>query len=150
VSGPAKRFTLPATAILLLIKDNRILLCRRYNTGWEDGKYGFMAGHIDGNESFRQALCREAKEELGITIQPDDVEFVHGLHARADNRGAGEYMYMFFTASVWQGEPKVCEPDKCDDARWFPLDGLPSNLVVNTQMVIEAYHDKVYYSESGF
>lgn len=138
-----ERFKLHATAILLLIKDGQILLCRRHNTGWEDGKYGFMAGHIDGGESFSQALCREAKEELGITINPADVRFVHARHYV----GSKEYMFMFFTASKWQGEPIVCEPDKCDDVQWFPLDELPSELVVGTDFILECYRKGIAYSE---
>jgi len=140
------RFKLPAAASLLLIKDDRILLCRRHNTGWEDGKYGFMAGHIDGGESFTQALCREAKEELGITVKPESVRFVHMKHYGITS----EYIYMFFTASEWEGEPAVCEPDKCDDVQWFALDGLPINLVVNTQEIIDAMRQNQYYSEIGF
>jgi mutator protein MutT len=140
------RFKLPAAASLLLVKDNQILLCRRHNTGWEDGKYGFMAGHIDGGESFAQALCREAKEELGITVKPADVRFIHATH----NGLTTEYVYMFFTASEWEGEPAVCEPEKCDDVQWFPLDDLPPNLVVNTREIIDAMQRNVYYSEIGF
>jgi 8-oxo-dGTP diphosphatase len=108
MSTELERFKLHATAILLLVKDGKILLCRRFNTGWEDGKYGFMAGHIDGNEPFTVALCREAKEELGIEINPQDVHFVHVQH-HCSNK---EYVYMYFTASAWQGE-------MCDGSPWM-------------------------------
>ncbi len=146
MSAAEQRFTLPATAILLLIKGDKILLCRRDNTGWEDGKYGFMAGHIDGNESFRQALCREAKEELGITVAPEDAQFVHMQHHLSNK----EYMYVFFVVNKWQGEPTICEPDKCGDIRWFPLSELPPNLVANTGETVQFYKDGVFYSETGF
>lgn len=146
MSESIERFRLYATAILLLVKDDKILLCRRHNTGWEDGNYGLMAGHIDGGESFSQALCREAKEELGITINPVDVRFFHATH-HVSNK---EYIYMFFAAEKWQGEPKVCEPDKCDDVRWFPMDALPSNVTPNIPFLVDCYRKGVAYSEDGF
>lgn len=146
MSTKIHRFTLPATAILLLIKDNKVLLCRRANTGWEDGKYGFMAGHIDGNESFTTALCREAKEELGITVQPDDLRFVHMQH----HTSSKEYIYTYFTTSKWHGKLSIQEPDKCDGIQWFALDKLPPNLVADTAFIIECYQKGVLYSETGF
>jgi 8-oxo-dGTP diphosphatase len=56
------RFTLPCTVPLLLVRDNKILLLRRYNTGWQDGNYGVPAGHIDGGESLTDAIIRDAIE----------------------------------------------------------------------------------------
>jgi len=141
-----ERFKLPAAVSLLLVHDGKILLCRRKDTGWQDGKYGFMAGHIDGGESFTATLCREAMEELGITVEPRDVRFAHLQHNTVD----GEYVYVFFVAEKWQGEPRIREPHKCDNIRWFPMDKLPDDLVYGTADVIGHYLAGVFYSESGF
>ncbi len=146
MSKTTERFRLPATSILLLVHDGKVLLCRRHNTGWEDGKYGFMAGHIDGNESFTMALCREAKEELGITIKPEDLRFVHMQHHISNK----EYIYTYFTATKWQGKLSIQEPDKCDGIQWFVLDALPPNLVSDTAFIIECFQKGVLYSETGF
>ncbi|HSX35325.1 MAG TPA: NUDIX domain-containing protein [Patescibacteria group bacterium] len=141
-----ERFKIPVAASLLLLRDSKILLSKRFNTGWEDGKYGFMSGHIDGNESFRATICREAREELGIVLHEDDVHFAHLQHHISN----AEYGYLFFTAAKWEGEPANQEPDKCGGIQWFPLNTLPPNLVVGTAEIIEFYRSKVYYSETGF
>lgn len=36
-----------------------------------------------------------------------------------------ERINYFFTVDRWNGEIKNNEPNKCDDLKWFDLDGLP-------------------------
>ena len=67
------RFKLVPETHLLLVQGDRILLLRRCNTGYEDGKYSVIAGHMDGAETAREAICREAEEEAGIELTPDDL-----------------------------------------------------------------------------
>ena len=56
---------------------NAILLAKRLNTGWMDGNYSVVAGHLDGNETFLQAIVREAKEESGIDLDGKNLQAVH-------------------------------------------------------------------------
>jgi 8-oxo-dGTP diphosphatase len=144
------RFKLSSAVYLLLVRDNKILLLRRYNTGWSDGLYSLAAGHIDGQEPLTLAMCREAKEEAGITVNPKDLAFVHVMH-RIDRLGdKKEYLDFFFTASNWEGEPYNAEPEKCDDIQWFELDNLPENILPYIRQVIEDFKNGVYFSETGW
>ena len=45
-----KRFKLIVAVHLFLLRNDEIILLRRFNTGYEDGNYSLIAGHIDGNE----------------------------------------------------------------------------------------------------
>lgn len=48
-----------------------VLLHLRQNTGYMDGHWDFAgSGHVDENETARQAVARECLEELGITVDP--------------------------------------------------------------------------------
>lgn len=103
-----ERFKLIPTSHLVLIKDGKILLLRRFNTGWMDGNYSVVAGHLDGGETFIQAMIREANEEAGIQIKPEDLEVIHVVHR---NGGTGnERVDVFIKAKKWEGEPKNIEP----------------------------------------
>lgn len=141
-----ERFTLRAAVYLLLVKDEKVLLLRRFNTGWRDGEYTLPAGHVDGGEPVRTELCREAKEEIGVTIQPADLQFVHVMHRGEDC----EYVDFYFIAKTWDGEPANCEPDKCDDLQWCALTDLPSNVIPNAKQALEMYSKGESYSEFGW
>lgn len=140
-----ERFTLRAAVYLMLIKDNKILLARRFNTGWQDGKYSLIAGHLDGHETVKDAMIREAKEEGGVDLKSEALQIVHTMHRESNDNL--EYIDFFLIANKWEGEPKVAEPDKCDEIRWFPLDNLPETLLPYVKKAIECYHENIHFSE---
>jgi 8-oxo-dGTP pyrophosphatase MutT (NUDIX family) len=106
------------TAYLVLINGNRILLSRRYNTGFYDGYYSFPAGHLkDDEETLSQTVVREAREEAGIEIDPADLDLVHVMHRKQEAPTSERRVNLFFTAKKWRGQPEIMEPDRCDDIR---------------------------------
>ena len=141
------RFNLRAAVYLVLMKNQQILLLKRHNTGWQDGNYSLCSGHIDGGEPVTAAMIREAKEEIGITIQPSDLEVVHVMHRLSSD---AEYIDFFLTARAWQGEPQNMELDKCSEVRWFKLDNLPKNTIENIVQALECVEKGVGFSEFGF
>jgi len=145
---PTQRFTLPVAVFLVLVDNGKVFLMRRAHTGWHDGDYDLVAGHIDGNESLRSAITREAKEEMGIDINPDETKFSHLIHGLFND--GKEYLNVFFTVDSWEGEPTIMEPNKCDKLEWFELDSLPSNLTESTRRYFEATTKQEAYSDFGF
>lgn len=142
------RFTLRAAVYLLLIKGNKIMLLRRFNTGWEDGNYSLVAGHLDGRETVKEAMIREAKEESNIELNKEDLHVVHIIHRESrESTGDLEYIDFFLTADKWIGEPKIMEKDKSDDMGWFSLDNLPANTLSHVKQALENYKRNIYFSE---
>lgn len=123
-----------------------MLLLRRFNTGWQDGLYGVPAGHIDGGESLTAAVQREAKEEIGVTIDASDLSFAHLTHTMSNK----EYLYVYFVARKWSGEPSNMEPNKCDQLLWAPLDNLPDETIPVIKDAIENYRKHNPYTEHGW
>ena len=145
-----KRFKIIPAVYLVLKKDRKILLSRRYNTGHEDGNYSLVAGHLEGDESFRQAMIRETKEEVDIILEPDDLEVVHITHKKKEVGDDSERVDIFLTADKWKGELKNMELNKCDDLKWFSMDNLPENMVSYVDHALKQIEENKFYSELGF
>lgn len=142
-----ERFKLIPAVYLVLRKDNEVLLLRRANTGYQDGKYGLVAGHLDGNELGTTAMVREAKEEAGIDIDPSKLEFVHVAHRLGRNQIGQERIDLFYQLKEWQGKIVNAEPEKCDDLSWFDINNLPDNMLPFVKRVLTDIARGISYSE---
>jgi 8-oxo-dGTP pyrophosphatase MutT (NUDIX family) len=141
---------IPAVYILLTksIKGKTyLLMLERFNTGYEDGKFSLIAGHVESGESAIQCAIREAKEEAGIIIKSEDLEFCHLLH-RTQNHPQQSRIDIFFQTTKWQGEPQNMEPDKCSQLKWFPINQLPANTIPYIKKSIQSILQNQYYLES--
>ncbi len=138
----------PYSAVwLVLIKDGKILLSRRHNTGWMDGHYTLVSGHLEANESLTQAMVREAVEEAGVIVAPENLKVVHINHRKASDR---EYIDVYFTPTKWSGEPRIMEPHICDAMELHDLNSLPPNLVPNLKDALNQIEQKNFYGEFGW
>jgi 8-oxo-dGTP pyrophosphatase MutT (NUDIX family) len=100
---------------------------RRFNTGFEDGNYSLIAGHVEPSETPSQAIVREALEEASIEIALEDLRFVQAVHRECTPELA--YMDYYFEANRWSGNPRIVEPERCSDLGWFPGKALPGNVI---------------------
>lgn len=142
-----QRFTLRCAVYLMPLRGDKILLARRFNTGWMDGKYSLIAGHINGNESITDAVIREAFEEAKIKIDKKDLEKATVLHRKS---GDLEYIDFFFVIKKWDGEPTIGEPDKCDALDWYEINSLPESTLPYIKQALGNFQKKIPFAESGW
>jgi 8-oxo-dGTP diphosphatase len=139
------RFKLVSEVSLVLIRDGKVCLLRRSNTGYEDGKYCFIAGHKDEGESALQSIIREAAEESGLLLKPQQLRLAHVMHRNESD----ERIAFFFVANDWEGEPANREPHKHDEMGWFPLDALP-DVIPYMRSALQKIQEEEVYSEFGW
>lgn len=143
---PERNTNIPAS-YLVFIKNGKILLLQRKNTGFMDGWYSFIAGHVDKGESFTQAAIREAREEAGLELDPEEIKVSHMMHRNSDD---SVRMDVFFTVENWKGSPVNREPEKCSDLSWFPLEELPKNTIPYIRDALNYIRRDIPYSEYGW
>ncbi|QCB93220.1 NUDIX domain-containing protein [Cellulomonas shaoxiangyii] len=116
---------------------DEVLLQLRRGTGYMDGWWATLAGHVDPGESVHEAAVREAAEEAGVVVAPDALRPLTVLH-RFERGGPAveQRMDAFFEVTDWAGEPSRREPDKTAAMAWFPLDALPEPVVPHERLVL--------------
>lgn len=110
--------------LLLVNPAGEVLFGELQNTGYEDGAWQPPSGHLEAGESVVAALIREAREQIGVAIDEQDVEFAHVMHNSSDSG-----QVVFFVVRNWAGEPENREPGKCRQLEWFSLSALPYDLI---------------------
>lgn len=102
-----------------------MLLLSRRNTGDEDGGYSVPAAPLDGGETVILATARDAREKLGIAIDPGELHAVGMMHRRSN----GKRIDFFGKTAGWRGEPVNREPGKYDERRWVDPAAPPTNTI---------------------
>jgi len=137
-----ERFRIAVSVNVIVAKGDAYLLLRRANTGWADGYYTLPAGHVDGNEALTAAAVRETKEEVGIDVQPEDLELVHVMH-RSNKEDDQERLDFYFLARKWRGEPYLAEPEKSDHLDWFSAAGVPDRTLEHVKSTLVKYESQL-------
>lgn len=141
-----KRIGASVNAYLVLKQDNKLLLHLRKNTGYCDGMWSLVAGHVEDGESATAAMIREAYEEIGIKLSPVQIKVVHVMHRQTNRLNVD----IFFDCTSWEGMIQNCEPEKCEALEFFSLDNLPLNIVDYNATALKAILNGEFYSEQGW
>jgi 8-oxo-dGTP diphosphatase len=135
-------------AVFVIIRNQagEILLHQRANTDYLDGYWDLPSGHVERDEPLLDAAVRELAEEVGVVVAKDALTLVNidQCFMRETNP---DYVNFTFAASRWDGEPHICEPEKCSAIGWFAPDALPEKCV-NVVRVNEraGFGDELTYS----
>ena len=103
----------------LIWEGDRFLACQRPANKARALLWEFVGGKVESGESLEEALIRECREELDITVAPRDV-FMEVIHEYPDLT----VRLTLFNATIAEGTPKPLEHH---DIRWITvreIDGL--------------------------
>lgn len=142
-----------AACFVVLLKDNKVAMVLRKNTGWMDGFYGLPAGKLEYGETFTMGAIREAKEEAGVDLNPKDINVIHVAHRHAIQDDKDKYMDwvdVYFAVDSWEGEPHNAEPERSEGLDWLPINDLPDNVVSSQRAALIEIAKGEPYSEFGW
>ncbi|MBO3086799.1 NUDIX domain-containing protein [Cellulomonas dongxiuzhuiae] len=117
---------------------DEVLLQRRAGTGYMDGSWAVLAGHVDPGESVHEAAVREAAEEAGVVVPVAALRPLTAIHRFV--RGGPQVeqrVDVFFEVTVWSGEPTLREAHRAAAMGWFPLHDLPDPVVPHERVVLD-------------
>ena len=98
----------------LIWREERFLACQRPAHKARGLLWEFVGGKVEPGETREQALIRECREELDITVVPRDI-FMEVTHEYPDLT----VHLTLFNADLPQGEPKALEHNAL---RWITVD----------------------------
>ena len=98
----------------LIWQGSRFLICRRPEYKARGLLWEFVGGKVEPGETGAQALVRECREELDITVSVGEV-FMDVVHAYPDLT----VHLTLFHAAIAQGQPRLLEHN---DLRWITVD----------------------------
>lgn len=134
------------SSVYLLIKNNNeeILLNRRKGTNLWPGFLALPAGHIDKGENAYETAKREAYEELGIIVNVDNIIDTFVVNRR--NKSLEPYYDVYFVINEYEGNIKICEPDKSSELKWVKINDLPSDMITFEKVAINNYLKGIKFS----
>lgn len=131
---------------VLVKKGGKVAFVLRSNTSWMNNYYGLPSGKVEKDESYLQAAVREAHEEIGIKVTPENLKFVHVMHRREGS----DWVDVFFEATNWEGEPVNAEPHMHGELAWLDMPNLPKNVIPSVRFALEQINQGKYFSEYGW
>lgn len=138
-------------AFTVFRKDGKMAFLLRQNTNWMNGHYGLPAGKVDHGESITQAAIREAKEEVGVEIKPENLKHKTTVFRTSYDDDPEIFWFdIVFEVTEWEGELYNAEPHKHSDLAWFDLENLPKNVAPYIHFYLEQVKADRPYAEYGW
>jgi 8-oxo-dGTP pyrophosphatase MutT (NUDIX family) len=149
MAGAAERFRSVVDVHMVLRRgDGRILLLERGPGLYGAGLLHLPSGHLENAEPLHLGAVREAWEEVGVRVDPQDVELAALVHHRQD--AAHTRIGAFFACRRWEGEPFNREPDKCTRLVWADPAVLPETMIDYPAEGIRVWAASAGYSAHGW
>ncbi len=106
---------------VFVVKNGKFLVGKR-KSSHGSGTWAPPGGHLEFGEGLEDCVKREVKEETGLEIK--DCEFL-GITNDIFPEGK-HYVTLWFLAKWESGDPKVLEPEKCEEWKWIKLEDCES------------------------
>lgn len=131
-----------AVGVFIINDDGKVLLTKRSKHATnERGTWEIPGGKVHFSETLQDAAKREAKEEYDIDIEIIE-QFPAQNHLIPEEKQ--HWVPTCFLCKIVNGQqPRIMEPDKCDEIGWFAFTNLPEPLSIITKIDIAEYQRRM-------
>lgn len=123
-----------------IINENNHLLLQKRAVPAEKDHWCIPGGRLEMFETLENAVIRETKEETDLDIE---VIKMIGVCDHIIKEESAHWVATSFLCKIKSGVPKIMEPDKASDLRWFDLDKLPEKLTITTKKALRDYNKNI-------
>lgn len=123
-----------------IINENNQLLLQKRAVPAEKDHWCIPGGRLEMFETLENAVIRETKEETDLDIE---VIKMIGVCDHIIKEESAHWVATSFLCKIKSGVPKIMEPDKASDLRWFDLDKLPEKLTITTKKALSDYNKNI-------
>ncbi len=120
---------------VIVLKENKVLLLKRKGSHGA-GEWSFPGGHLEFFETFEECAKRETKEETGLEIDVINKEPI-AITNDFFKKEKKHYITLYIEAKYISGEPRILEPEKCEEIGWFDWGYLPTPLFLPIKNLIK-------------
>jgi len=123
---PGKDYIGLGVGAIIKNEKGQVLLLKRPDTITSDrttsGMWSVPGGEVKFMEKVEDALKREVREEVGV-----EVEIIKhiGYHDQILTESQVHWHCQSFLCKITEGKPRIKEPSKCEELKWFNPDNLP-------------------------
>lgn len=112
-----------SVAVAVLRYADKFLVAKRHMHQHQGGKWEFIGGKIDSNESAEQALMREVNEEIGLSLNTDQLVFMGKVYHDYQDKKVYLYTYEVYLTKQQYHDVSYCQKGlENQDLRWLDMD----------------------------
>ena len=112
----------PVVAVALLRDDGSVLMQRRPAGKAHAGLWEYPGGKVEQGETAEAALVREIEEELGLSLEVEDLEsFAFASGGGLSDSDSGKIVILLYLCRKWRGEPRNLDADAIE---WVQISAL--------------------------
>jgi 8-oxo-dGTP diphosphatase len=145
-TGVVAPYAVPVDLLLLYTRGSELLVGLRQG-GFAAAEWDTPSGKLEPGEPLEHGMAREAFEETGLRLPPQQLQVVAMTHWHPPDGIPRIGVFFHLEADpAMHGVPAIAEPAKCAELRWAPLHALPTPLLRYTAIGVELFRSGRRYA----